>query len=119
MSASLKGKRVVIIGASSGIGLATAQLLGHNGASLIVAARNKERLQHITNSISTDVEAHHVEVADEQSVAGFFEQIGEFEHLVVPADGAVLGTLADSRPNRQRCWLNRSCGARPSRSNTE
>lgn len=57
----IKGKIVIITGASQGIGLATAKLLSHKGAKIILAARSDDLLKQaekeITNSfaIKTDV----------------------------------------------------------------
>lgn len=42
---------VVITGASSGIGEATAKLLAQNGAKVVLAARRRERLQQIVDDI--------------------------------------------------------------------
>lgn len=41
---SLSEKVIVIMGASSGIGEATARLLARKGAKLVIAARRQERL---------------------------------------------------------------------------
>lgn len=41
----ISGKVVVVTGASGGIGLATARLLGSRGAKVVLAARNEERLR--------------------------------------------------------------------------
>ncbi|WP_338232272.1 SDR family oxidoreductase [Companilactobacillus muriivasis] len=46
---SLKDKVVVIMGASSGIGAATANLLASKGAKLSIAARRLDRLEEIKN----------------------------------------------------------------------
>ena len=48
---TLKGKTVLITGASSGIGLATAIECSKLGASLIVTGRNKERLNSLYNRL--------------------------------------------------------------------
>lgn len=48
---SLKGKRVLITGASSGIGRATAFALGREGAELFLVARRKEKLLEIQKEI--------------------------------------------------------------------
>lgn len=48
---SVKDKIVVITGASSGIGEATAKLLAKNGAKVMLGARREERLQAIVKDI--------------------------------------------------------------------
>lgn len=48
---TVKNKVVVITGASSGIGEATAKLLAQNGAKVVLAARRRERLQQIVDDI--------------------------------------------------------------------
>ncbi len=48
---SLKGKNVLIIGATGGIGSKTARLLAGSGANLFIAARNKEKLQSLADEI--------------------------------------------------------------------
>lgn len=42
---NIEGKVVIITGASSGIGEATAKKLGNLGAKIVLAARRKERLE--------------------------------------------------------------------------
>jgi dehydrogenase/reductase SDR family member 7B len=49
----MKGKLVLITGASSGIGRACAVELGRRGASLIVTGRNKERLDALRRSLTS------------------------------------------------------------------
>ena len=48
---SLKGKNVLIIGATGGIGSKTARLLAGSGANHFLAARNKEKLQSLADEI--------------------------------------------------------------------
>ncbi|WP_042162492.1 SDR family oxidoreductase [Paenibacillus gorillae] len=48
---NIKSKVVIITGASSGIGEATAKLLASHGAKVVLAARRAERLQQVVNEI--------------------------------------------------------------------
>ena len=47
----IKDKVVIITGASSGIGEATARLLAKNGAKVVLASRNKEKLKKLSKEI--------------------------------------------------------------------
>jgi NADP-dependent 3-hydroxy acid dehydrogenase YdfG len=51
---SIKSKTVIITGASSGIGEATAKLLAGKGAKLVLGARREENLRHIAGEIEKD-----------------------------------------------------------------
>lgn len=52
MSDNIEGKIVVITGASSGLGEATARLLSARGASVVLGARRVERLQSLTEELN-------------------------------------------------------------------
>ncbi len=49
----LKDKVIVITGASSGIGRATAKLLSNEGAKVVLTARREEKLQELEKEITT------------------------------------------------------------------
>jgi NADP-dependent 3-hydroxy acid dehydrogenase YdfG len=51
VSQNIEGKVVVITGASSGLGEATAHLLASRGATVVLAARRRERLETIAGEI--------------------------------------------------------------------
>ena len=52
MSNNIEGKSVVITGASSGLGEATARLLSAQGASLVLGARRANRIQSLADELS-------------------------------------------------------------------
>lgn len=66
----LRGRRVVISGASSGIGLETARMLVANGAEVCLAARNADRLEAAAKEVGGAAWAWPCDVADANSVAG-------------------------------------------------
>src|SRR5690349_3115477 len=79
----LAGKKVVVIGGSSGIGLATAERAKKEGAEVVIASRNAERLKAAANKIgATGVTA---DVTSDESVAACFRQCGPVDHVVVTA----------------------------------
>lgn len=65
----IKNKVVVITGASSGIGEASAQLLSQKGAKLVLGARRQDRLKQITKALGNrEVSYKKTDVTDPQSV---------------------------------------------------
>jgi NAD(P)-dependent dehydrogenase (short-subunit alcohol dehydrogenase family) len=86
-SARLKGQRAVLIGASAGIGLETAKRLSSEGAALVLASRNMERLEAATRDIPGVVARKQVDATDEAQLAAFFQSLESFDHLstFVPA----------------------------------
>ncbi|PKR53162.1 SDR family oxidoreductase [Thalassospira marina] len=72
MTAGIDGKVIVLTGASSGIGAATARLLAAKGARLMIGARGQERLSHIQNEITAAggiCQSQIVDVSDAASVS--------------------------------------------------
>ena len=70
----LDGKRVVIIGGSSGIGLETARLALVQGASVTIAGRSEDRLRAVV-----------ADVTDESSLRALFAGEARIDHLFLPA----------------------------------
>jgi NAD(P)-dependent dehydrogenase (short-subunit alcohol dehydrogenase family) len=93
----LQDKRVVVLGGSSGIGLAVAQQAAAQGASVVIASSSAERVQKAVESIGGGARGHAVDVSDERAVAAFFSKLGAFDHLVFSAgDSLRLHDLADT-----------------------
>jgi len=79
----LKGKKVVVVGGSSGIGLATAELAKGEGADVIIASRNVERLDAAANRLNAV--AIPADVTSDESVTELFRRCGDVDHVVVTA----------------------------------
>lgn len=81
--AALAGQRIVLIGASTGIGFATAQAALAAGAKVVIAARSVERLDRAWNALERKVEAFRLDATEEHSMAAFFARMESFDHLAV------------------------------------
>ena len=88
-------KRVVIVGGSSGIGLAVAEQAASHGANVVIVSSNTERVQKAIKSIGGKAQGQAVDVSDEGAVESFFKKLGVFDHLVFTAgDSLQLHELA-------------------------
>jgi len=93
----LHNKRVVILGGSSGIGLAVAEQAASQGAKLVIASSNAERVQKAIESLGGNAQGHTLDLSDEQAVETLFTKLGAFDHLVFTAgDSLHLQNLADT-----------------------
>ncbi len=97
----LAGRRVVIIGGTSGIGLATARLAQELGARVVVASRTAARVRAATAVLGPEAQGLRLDAKREADVRRFFGKLGRFDHLAVLVPGATdkaqqrrLGTLA-------------------------
>lgn len=79
----LAGQRVVIVGGTSGIGLATAHLAIAQGATVVVASRNAERLKTAKATLGPKAEALRLDATKAKDAAAFFKKVGKFHHLTV------------------------------------
>jgi NAD(P)-dependent dehydrogenase (short-subunit alcohol dehydrogenase family) len=79
----LQGKKVVVVGGSSGIGLSTAELAKAEGAEVIIASRNADRLNAAAAKLG--VTAIPADVTSDESVVSLFRACGPVDHVVVTA----------------------------------
>ncbi|WP_363323957.1 SDR family oxidoreductase [uncultured Bradyrhizobium sp.] len=77
------GKKVVVIGGSSGIGLAAAELAKSQGADVVIASRSAAKLDPIAERLK--VMAIATDVTSDQSVAELFKRTGPVDHVVLTA----------------------------------
>jgi len=72
--------RVLVMGGTSGIGLATAEQLTAAGAEVIVTGRDPEKLAAVKDRVTV---AEQVDGTDEEQVAAFLQRTGPVDHLVL------------------------------------
>jgi len=84
----LDGKKVVVVGGSAGMGLATAEKAVECGAEVAIAARNPERLAAAAAMLAARgkrvVPWQPLAIEDRPAVAAFLRASAPFDHLVLP-----------------------------------
>jgi NAD(P)-dependent dehydrogenase (short-subunit alcohol dehydrogenase family) len=80
--------RVVIMGGTAGIGLATAERLAGEGAEVVVTGRDPEKLAAAKDRVAA---AEQVDGTSEEELTAFFERTGEFDHLVLAFSPGAVG----------------------------
>ena len=84
-STTLLHKRVILLGASSGIGLATAKAAAEEGATVVLVSGNPDRLKNALSQLPEGSMGVPVDLSREENISGFFAGIGRFDHLVYTA----------------------------------
>ena len=94
---TLDGKRIVVLGGSSGIGLATAKAAAKEGASVVIASSRKARIDDALAKLPAGTEGHVLDLANETAVQALFASLGGFDHLVFTAGETLqLGSLTST-----------------------
>src|SRR5664279_1068107 len=95
------GQVALVTGGSSGLGLAIATAMAHEGSNIVLAGRSSAHCQRIAARLSADtgriVHGHACDVTDERSVADLVERVLTDHHrldvLVTSAGVQARGTL--------------------------
>lgn len=86
----LEGENVVVIGGSSGMGLATAQAAARAGARVTIASSRSDRVEAALAQLPDGCAGATLDVRDESQVAELFSRVGELDHLVFTAGDAKM-----------------------------
>ncbi|MCL2006223.1 MAG: SDR family NAD(P)-dependent oxidoreductase [Planctomycetaceae bacterium] len=104
MRRSLDKKRILITGASSGIGAVLAVLLAKEGADLVLLARRKDRLQEVADQINQENNNPKVvliegDITDsevqKQAIQSAIEQLGGLDILINNAGVGAMARIED------------------------
>jgi NAD(P)-dependent dehydrogenase (short-subunit alcohol dehydrogenase family) len=94
---ALTGRRFVITGASSGIGLSTAKALAAKHAHVVLAVRDTAKGAQAASEIAGDTEVRRLDLADLASIRAFAQEIDDVDVLINNAGvmNTPLGRTAD------------------------
>jgi NAD(P)-dependent dehydrogenase (short-subunit alcohol dehydrogenase family) len=96
MEAHIMSDRIaLVVGGTSGIGLATARRLSSAGARVHIAARGKERLDRLAET-DPELIGHQADGASSTEIGAVAQAIGRIDWLILtPASSAGAGPIAD------------------------
>ena len=87
---NLDGKRVVVLGGTSGIGLAVARKAAGEGASIVIASSSQAKVDRALQQLSGSIAGLTIDLTQEDSIRSFFAELGAFDHLVYTAGEPLL-----------------------------
>src|ERR1700735_4222649 len=93
---TLKDKKILVIGGGSGIGFGIAQGAAAEGAKVMIASRNAEKIAAAAKSIGGTSAV--LDVGEEANIAAFFKAHTGFDHIALTAGdahGLGFGVLSD------------------------
>ena len=79
----INGKKAIVFGGTSGIGLSATQMLSDKGAHVIALSRNPDKLKNVPKNVTTKK----MNVLDRDALEKFFQEVGEYNILVNSATG--------------------------------
>ncbi len=99
MGLEIQGRRVLVTGASGGIGAAIVRALHARGATVLVSARRVEVLEGLAAELGDRIEALPADLTDSGDVARLSERAGDVDALVANAALPASGALLDFEPD--------------------
>jgi NADP-dependent 3-hydroxy acid dehydrogenase YdfG len=106
VSVDLTGRRVLVTGASSGIGAATCRTIVGCGGSVAMLARRKDRLDEIEEVLGDRAVGIRADVTDfdglETAVAEAARALGGLDGVISAAGRSMAGSVATGTPQRWR-----------------
>jgi NAD(P)-dependent dehydrogenase (short-subunit alcohol dehydrogenase family) len=102
----LAQQRILIIGGSSGMGLAVAHSLARLDADVLIAGRSQSKLDRALAEIDGRVAGYVADFTDADSLAALFGRVGRLDHLVLAASvNAAWGAFASVSATALRAAL--------------
>ncbi len=101
----LKAQKVLIVGGSTGMGLATAKMAEKAGAKVIIAGHNEEKSQKALTELSDQARAVYVDVVQEGSIREMLTKTGKLDHIFVTAAPGGTGDFKEAPLDIQETYI--------------
>ncbi len=102
----LTGKKVIVMGGSSGIGFATAKAAGEEGASVIIVSGNRQRVDKALSELPQGTQGYAIDLSKEDNIKNFFTEMGCFDHLVYTAgENLTLHTIDETELDQAKTFF--------------
>jgi NAD(P)-dependent dehydrogenase (short-subunit alcohol dehydrogenase family) len=88
----IKGKRALVIGGTSGIGLAAARMLVEKGAEVIAMSRSESNRATAEAVLGEEASIRQLDSLDREAMAALFAELAPFDILVNAATGGERAT---------------------------
>ena len=95
MARSLSGSRVLVLGGSSGIGLATAKAAAAAGANVTLASRSNDKVNAAAMEVGEGAVGVPIDTTNDTALEAFFSKQPEWDHIVVSVAAGRSAGLQD------------------------
>jgi NADP-dependent 3-hydroxy acid dehydrogenase YdfG len=106
VNVDLTGRRVLVTGASSGIGAATCRTIVECGGSVAMLARRKERLDALQDELGARAIGVRADVTDDEMLEGAISEaasvLGGLDGVIAVAGKSMIGSIATGTPQQWR-----------------
>ena len=99
-------KRVLVTGASSGIGRDIAREFSKRGYDLVIVARDNEKLQELKEELKTKVEVIATDLSVEENCIELFNKVGYVDILINNAGFGIFGKFSNTDLNKELNLIN-------------
>ena len=104
---TLHGKRIVVLGGTSGMGFATAAMAAREGAAIVVASSRRESVDRAVARLPKGTEGYALDLSNEEHVRDFFNHLGAFDHIVFTAgETGQFGELSEINVEQARHFFD-------------
>ena len=95
-------QRLLVVGGSSGIGLATARLAAGMGARVTIASRSQDKIEAAVRAIGGPADGRPLDVTSDEAVERFFSDGMVWDHVIVTGSEVRMAAVRELPPDAAR-----------------